>query len=215
MDQRLEWLINSEWTHPALDRLMAAMSSLPLWLPLLIAAGALVAWRGAARERWFLATLALSLALGDGLVSQTLKKVAHRPRPYQAQAGIRQIDLARHAHPPFIALWQPLAITISAPTAAAIAAAEHSEGRSFPSSHTMNNFCAATLLALFYRRWGWLYFLPAALVGYSRIYVGAHWASDVAASALMAIALACGAAAVIDGARRNLRLAARRGHGVS
>ncbi len=204
MDLQLERLINAAWTHPALDRLMAVMSSLDMWLPLLAVAAVFVACRGGAKGRWFLVTLALSLALSDGVVSDSLKRIAHRPRPYQQEAGIRQIDLARHAYPRLLALFQPLEIHLSAPTPEITAAAERSEGRSFPSGHTMNNFCAATVLAFFYRRRGWLYFLPAAMVGYSRIYVGAHWPSDVLASAPLGVALACATVTLCDRARRKL-----------
>ncbi|MFN2508338.1 MAG: phosphatase PAP2 family protein, partial [Chthoniobacterales bacterium] len=56
----------------------------------------------------------------------------------------------------------------------------------FPSGHVTDNVVIATCCALFFRRWGSLYFLVAAAVGYSRIYLGAHWPSDVIGTIFLA-----------------------------
>lgn len=67
-------------------------------------------------------------------------------------------------------------------------------GYSFPSSHAVNNFAAATVLASFYRKWLWAFATFAALVAFSRVSVGVHYPSDVLAGA--ALGAAIGAAIV-------------------
>ena len=59
-------------------------------------------------------------------------------------------------------------------------------GASFPSGHTNNNTVIAICCTIFYRRWGKFYWIIAAAVAYSRIYLGAHWPSDVVATFFLA-----------------------------
>ncbi|TSA19337.1 phosphatase PAP2 family protein [bacterium] len=62
-------------------------------------------------------------------------------------------------------------------------------GFSFPSSHAVNNCSAAIVLAYFLPRWSWAFFSFAALIAFSRVYVGVHYPSDVAAGAVIGFAI--------------------------
>lgn len=58
--------------------------------------------------------------------------------------------------------------------------------QSFPSAHTSNAFTTATIFASIYKDKGWVApfaYGMATMVGLSRIYDNAHWASDVMAGA--------------------------------
>jgi len=67
---------------------------------------------------------------------------------------------------------------------------------SFPSGHTTTAFAIATMLVFLtrntkYRTLGYLSYLIAALIGFSRIYRGVHWPTDVLAGACFGIATSC------------------------
>ena len=64
---------------------------------------------------------------------------------------------------------------------------EHLSDFSFPSGHTMVSFIAATILAMYNRKWGYIAFPVAALMGFTRLYLYVHFPTDVLAGAILGI----------------------------
>lgn len=60
-------------------------------------------------------------------------------------------------------------------------------GKSFPSSHAVNNFAAAFVITYFFKKNYILFYLIAFLMAYSRVYVGVHYPSDVIIGAIIGI----------------------------
>jgi undecaprenyl-diphosphatase len=178
MDQTIFHLINEQWTSPALDLFMAAISNVEIWKPLLMAVGLYALVFMGFKGRAFVFCLVLTLALADQFLVRPLKSAIDRRRPKQVQA-VRMVQL-EHTSPEFMTLFRKPTIRFSDE------ADRTRSGPSFPSGHVTDNVIIATICTLFFRRWGWLYFFLAAAIGYSRIYLGAHWPSDVLATAFMA-----------------------------
>jgi undecaprenyl-diphosphatase len=59
----------------------------------------------------------------------------------------------------------------------------------FPSNHASNMFMVATMAWLEFRRWRWILPALAAMLAYSRVYVGVHYPSDVMGGALLGAAI--------------------------
>lgn len=100
--------------------------------------------------------VAVGILISDGLGHRVIKPYFERPRPFNEVSLLGKVKYIGEAG-----------------------------GYSFPSNHAMNMFVCATLLTLFYRRKFWLFYAIAALVAYSRVYLGVHYMSDILAGAIL------------------------------
>lgn len=141
------------------------------WTPVLLLLALYFLVRGKDRTKAWVALTLLSVAIGDPLITNPLKHLFDRPRPYQSVEGVREVSPGSGEH-----RWEP-AVRISG-----IPEQDIPHGRSFPSSHVANATAAAMSARLVWGptlRWPW-YFV--ALAGLGRIYTGDHYPTDVLAS---------------------------------
>lgn len=158
LDAALLHCVNPTLSNPALDVLMPFFSYNPYFAPLALIIAALLLWKGGTRGRLCVLMLVAAIAMGDGVVSGTLKELIHRPRPFHTFADV---------HVP--------------------AAIGKTDSGSMPSSH-MANWCAAALVCfVYYRRSIWITLPLALLVGFSRLYNGVHYPGDVLAGAIVGL----------------------------
>ena len=153
---------------------MAAVSDSEIWNPLFVGIALYLLIFGGFKARAFLFSVLIALAISDYFLVRPLKSVIDRRRPKQVEK-VRMVQLQK-ANPKILTLLKKPTIRYSDESD------RKKSGPSFPSGHMANNTVIAVTCALFFRRRGWLYFLVAAAVGYSRIYLGAHWPSDIIAT---------------------------------
>lgn len=159
--------LNAGW----LDYPMALISSNLFWLPLYLFIVFLMI-RHSGKQFWLaLVTVLLVVTLSDGFTSRLMKPIFQRKRPSHEENLSSQIHLIRdkNGHLYKGGLY------------------------GFASSHAANTFGTAMFLWLLFRR-KWkisiLLFFWAALVSYSRIYLGVHYPLDILGGALVGMIFA-------------------------
>ena len=177
MDQTLFHLVNERWTNPALDLFMAAISNSQIWKPVFVVIVLIMVVFGGFKARACIICILLSLLVAEQFTG-LLKTAFDRRRPKQVQV-VRMVELQK-TRPMFLTLFKEPEIRYSDQSD------RNNSGPSFPSGHMTNNTVIAVCLTLFYRRRGAFYWILTAAIGYSRIYLGAHWPSDIFATFFLA-----------------------------
>lgn len=118
-------------------------------------------------RNWWFVTAAVSCTLLSSLLTQAIKTAVNAPRPLTFITDTKLIRVLPE--------W------------------ERNYFRSFPSGHTTGAFAMFFLLACLlperHRRFGILLFIIALMVGYSRMYLAAHFFADIYAGSLVGVGL--------------------------
>lgn len=100
--------------------------------------------------------------------------------------GIALVIQHFYVHPrPFVLQTNPLVINSDVTVLI-----HHAPDASFPSEHATGAFAIAAAVGMYRRRFGLLLLAMAAVVAFSRVYVGIHYPADVGAGAALGVVVA-------------------------
>lgn len=163
LDDTVFHALNRSVANPAFDAVFPILTALhqQKWCLVSVAAVAVVAlWKGDRRARLWVVAALLSVGASDLVCSKGIKRFVERQRPCQSVA---------------------LGDTGALPFNVRVVNPDRCPGsRSFPSNHAANMAALGIVCGWFTRgRKRWLWGLLPLVIGYTRIYLGYHYPSDV------------------------------------
>jgi len=190
MDFSLFTLLNQQWRTAAFDVLLPIFSQ--RW-PLLVLVSGVLVWRCMRRGKEhavYFIVLLVAMGLSDFSTNQ-IKHAVGRLRPVESLASVYYQESGQ---------WLQRPVDF---------APEKARGTSFPSAHAANTAALALLAALMWRRVRPFIWAVPLLVGWSRVYLGKHYPTDVLAGWILGALVASLCWLIWRAVARRLGLPAR------
>ena len=163
-DQTLFRVINHEFASPFMDKAALAFREPKTWIPLYLFMAIFSIWKFKNRSWIWILLFIVTVTLSDQVSSHFLKNYFNRIRP-----------CGDPLFSPYVRL-----VLGRCPTSA-----------SFTSSHAANHFAMATFVARTFKpflfKWRFLFFIWAAIVSISQVYVGVHYPFDIVGGTLVGL----------------------------
>ena len=160
MDKAVFRFFNTTIANPLFDSIMPIITNQNIWAVPIIIIISSLLFKGGRRGRIAVAIIIISVGLADAASAQILKPFFARLRPSHELTEGIRILMGKGGQYGFV------------------------------SSHAANVFAAAVVCGYFYPRYKSTYFIIAASVAFSRVYVGVHYPADIIFGGLLGFGLA-------------------------
>jgi len=158
-DITLFLMLNRDVANPVLDVIMPYITDVDHWtIPILLIWLYMMIFKGK-KGRLFGIGIIFAIGMSDFISSSVIKPWVHRLRP---------------CHPEFFIEGGRFLMGMK-------------KSMSFPSSHAANMGAMATYFTIRYPKTRWIVISIAVIIGYSRVYVGVHYVTDVIAGFLLGL----------------------------